>query len=167
MAVARALGARRVIAIDVQQGRLDFARAYAATDVHLASPLQEGESKGDYSKRHVSTYSTSTWGSGSQSRTGKQRPGPGHDTDVSLSLMLTPNFRQAGIIKDKFVLGERGPSGIDLVLDCSGAEVCIQTGLWLVKRRGKYVQVSGVASIMALVLYRVAFPPAQGQGCDG
>ncbi|GFZ43897.1 hypothetical protein JCM24511_01617 [Saitozyma sp. JCM 24511] len=99
MAVARALGARRVIAIDVQQGRLDFARAYAATDVHLASPLQEGESKGDYSKRH------------------------------------------AGIIKDKFVLGERGPSGIDLVLDCSGAEVCIQTGLWLVKRRGKYVQV--------------------------
>jgi D-xylulose reductase len=59
MAVARALGARRVIAIDVQQGRLDFARGYAATDIHVASPLQEGESKEDYSKRHVREYGLS------------------------------------------------------------------------------------------------------------
>ena len=43
MAVARALGARRVIAVDVNTERLDFAKTYAATDVHrpvrvLSSP---------------------------------------------------------------------------------------------------------------------------------
>lgn len=36
--------------------------------------------------------------------------------------------------------GERG-EGIDLVVECSGAETCVQTGICLVKRRGMYVQV--------------------------
>lgn len=49
---------------------------------------------------------------------------------------------QAEIISEKFGLSDRGPSGIDIVLDCSGAEVCIQTGMWLLKRRGKFIQVS-------------------------
>jgi predicted RNA methylase len=35
MAVAKALGARRVIAVDIQQDRLDFAKSYAATDIYL------------------------------------------------------------------------------------------------------------------------------------
>lgn len=35
MAVAKALGARRVIAVDIQQDRLDFAKGYAATDIYL------------------------------------------------------------------------------------------------------------------------------------
>ena len=35
MAVAKALGARRVIAVDIQQERLDFAKSYAATDIYL------------------------------------------------------------------------------------------------------------------------------------
>lgn len=40
MAVAKALGARRVIAVDIQQERLDFAKSYAATDIYLpVSPL--------------------------------------------------------------------------------------------------------------------------------
>ena len=42
MAVAKALGARRVIAVDIQQERLDFAKSYAATDIYLPvsySPL--------------------------------------------------------------------------------------------------------------------------------
>lgn len=41
---------------------------------------------------------------------------------------------------EKFGFGERG-EGIDLVIECSGAEVCVQTGIWLVKRRGTCVQV--------------------------
>lgn len=40
----------------------------------------------------------------------------------------------------KFGFGERG-EGIDLVVECSGAEVCVQTGIWLVKRRGVCIQV--------------------------
>ena len=41
---------------------------------------------------------------------------------------------------NKFGFGERG-EGIDLVVECSGAEVCVQTGIYLAKRRGTYVQV--------------------------
>jgi threonine dehydrogenase-like Zn-dependent dehydrogenase len=40
----------------------------------------------------------------------------------------------------KFGFGERG-EGVDRVVECSGAEVCVQTGIWLVKRRGTCVQV--------------------------
>jgi L-iditol 2-dehydrogenase/D-xylulose reductase len=35
MAVAKALGARRIIAVDIQQERLDFATSYVATDSFL------------------------------------------------------------------------------------------------------------------------------------
>lgn len=41
---------------------------------------------------------------------------------------------------NEFGFGERG-EGIDLVVECSGAEVCVQTGIWLAKRRGMFVQV--------------------------
>lgn len=51
MAVAKALGAKRVVAIDIVQSRLDFAKQYAATDVFLPGKPSEGESKIDYSIR--------------------------------------------------------------------------------------------------------------------
>jgi L-iditol 2-dehydrogenase/D-xylulose reductase len=35
MAVAKALGARRVIAVDIQKERLDFAKSYAADDIFI------------------------------------------------------------------------------------------------------------------------------------
>lgn len=35
MAVAKALGARRIIAVDIMQDKLDFALSYAATDAFL------------------------------------------------------------------------------------------------------------------------------------
>lgn len=54
MAVCKAMGARRILAVDVSEGRLAFAKQYAATDIHLASPMNEGEERPDYSKRHVS-----------------------------------------------------------------------------------------------------------------
>ena len=35
MAVAKALGARRVVAVDINQERLEFAKTYAATDIYI------------------------------------------------------------------------------------------------------------------------------------
>jgi D-xylulose reductase len=56
MAVCKAMGARRIIAIDVSEGRLAFAKKYAATNIHLSSPMNEGEDRPAYSKRHVRLY---------------------------------------------------------------------------------------------------------------
>ncbi|KAH7106366.1 xylitol dehydrogenase [Auriculariales sp. MPI-PUGE-AT-0066] len=51
MAVAKALGAKRVIAVDIVQSRLDFAKSYAATDIFLPGKKNEGEEQIAYSKR--------------------------------------------------------------------------------------------------------------------
>ena len=99
MAVAKALGAKRVIGVDIVKERLDFALSYAATDVFLP-PKSNGEKSVDYSKRV---------------------------TDLMMK---------------ELDLEQRGPKAIDLVVDASGAEVCIQTGLFLVKFGGTFVQVS-------------------------
>jgi D-xylulose reductase len=58
MAVAKALGARRVIAIDIQQSRLDFAKSYAADDIFVPGKMKEGEPKMDYSRRMVQEMKT-------------------------------------------------------------------------------------------------------------
>jgi len=98
MAVAKALGAKRVIGVDIVKERLDFALSYAATDVFLP-PKPSGEKNVDFSRR------------------------------VTEQMM-----KELGI-------EQRGPKAIDLVIDASGAEVCIQTGLFLLKFGGTYVQV--------------------------
>ncbi|WWD17531.1 chlorophyll synthesis pathway protein BchC [Kwoniella shandongensis] len=51
MAVAKALGARRVIAVDIQKERLDFAKQYAATDVFLPGPKDATEDLEVYTSR--------------------------------------------------------------------------------------------------------------------
>ncbi|ORX36932.1 sorbitol dehydrogenase [Kockovaella imperatae] len=51
MAVARALGSRKVIAVDINDDRLKFAKSYAATDVYKPGKKNEGESDDDYSVR--------------------------------------------------------------------------------------------------------------------
>jgi len=53
MAVAKALGASRIIAVDIVPSRLDFAKIYAATETYLSpsSGPEPGESKLDYSER--------------------------------------------------------------------------------------------------------------------
>jgi D-xylulose reductase len=99
MAVAKACGASRVIAIDIVKPRLDFAHNYAATDIFTPPTMNEGESKMAYSKRAVA--------------------------EMSQSLGIE----------------ERGSKGIDLVIDASGAEVCVQMGIFLAKHGGTYVQV--------------------------
>lgn len=55
MAVAKALGAARVIAIDIVSSRLDFAKNYAATDIFLPPTANPNESGMEYSKRCADT----------------------------------------------------------------------------------------------------------------
>lgn len=95
MAVAKACGANRVIAIDILQSRLDFAKKYAATDIFLPPKANTGESKIDFSKRVA--------------------------TQISKELNIP----------------DRGENSLDLIVDASGAEVCIQMALSLVKQGGK------------------------------
>lgn len=110
MAVAKAIGASRIVAIDIVPARLEFAKSYAATETYLPVKPEEGESKIDYSRRNAENM--------------------------------------------KKVLGitDRGSSSIDLVIDASGAEVSIQTGFYIVKAGGTFVQVRFLA-LPFLVIY--------------
>ena len=93
-AVAKAAGAKKVIAVDISQARLDFAKSYAADDTFLPP-----------------------------------RGASGVDP-VAHSEAI------ANMIKEKFGLGE----GADVVLECTGAEPCIQAGINVAKKGGMYVQ---------------------------
>ncbi|KIY49304.1 xylitol dehydrogenase [Fistulina hepatica ATCC 64428] len=99
MAVAKAIGAARIIAIDISEERLAFAKTYAATDAYLPTKQNKGESNVDYSKRNATA------------------------------------------MKGTLGIAERGPRGLDLIIDASGAEVCIQTGFHIAKVGGIFVQV--------------------------
>ena len=54
MSVAKALGARTVIAVDIIESRLQFAKELAADDYFLPGKMQEGEARMVYSRRQVS-----------------------------------------------------------------------------------------------------------------
>lgn len=99
MAVAKALGARRIIAVDIVPSRLEFAKAYAATETYLPPKPTEGESKMQYSERNAQT------------------------------------------MREQLGIEPRGQNSIDLVVDASGAEVSIQTGILIARNGGRYVQV--------------------------
>ena len=98
MAVAKAIGASRIIGVDIVQSRLDFAKTYAATDVFRPPLLQEGESTRVYSQR------------------------------------------AAGLLRADLGVEDRGSKAIDVVIDASGAEVSIQTGILITKVGGTFVQ---------------------------
>jgi D-xylulose reductase len=98
MAVARALGASRIIAVDIIPSRLEFAKKYAATDIFVPPSPEAGESKMAYSRR------------------------------------------SAAAMKAQLGIEDRGPTAIDIVADASGAEVSIQTAMFLVKTGGNYIQ---------------------------
>jgi D-xylulose reductase len=100
MAVAKAIGASRIIAVDILQSRLDFAKKYAATDVFRPPPLQEGEPATVYSQR------------------------------------------AADLLRANLGVEDRGNKAIDVVIDASGAEVSIQTGILIAKVGGTFVQES-------------------------
>ncbi|KAJ2920157.1 hypothetical protein MD484_g351, partial [Candolleomyces efflorescens] len=99
MAVAKAIGASRIIAVDIVPARLEFAKTYAATDAYLPPKPLEGESRMDYSRRNAEN------------------------------------------MKKELGIADRGAQAIDLVIDASGAEVSIQTGLFIAKAGGTFVQV--------------------------
>jgi len=99
MAVAKALGASRIVAVDINQARLDFAKNYAATDIFMPPPSIPEENSIEYSKR------------------------------------------SAEALKQTLGIEDRGPTAIDVVIEASGAEVSIQTALFVVKTGGTYVQV--------------------------
>lgn len=99
MAVAKALGARRIIAVDIVPSRLEFAKSYAATETYLPPKPIEGESKMQYSERNAKT------------------------------------------MREQLGIEPRGLESIDLVVDASGAEVSIQTGIIIARNGGRYVQV--------------------------
>jgi len=100
MSVAKALGAKRVIAVDIVPSRLEFAASYAATDSFKPPAPESGESKIAYSER------------------------------------------SAQVMRKELGIEARGPKAVDLVIDASGAEVSIQTGMYIVKAGGTYVQVN-------------------------
>ncbi|KIJ20258.1 L-iditol 2-dehydrogenase [Paxillus involutus ATCC 200175] len=116
MAVAKALAASRIIAVDIVPGRLQFAKSYAATDIFQPPPLVQDETTISYSKR------------------------------------------SAAAMKQQLGISERGPTAIDLVIDASGAEVSIQTGIRIAKTGGTYVQVgmgpSDITIDMTVVLVK-------------
>ncbi|KAH8830490.1 xylitol dehydrogenase [Flagelloscypha sp. PMI_526] len=99
MAVAKALGARRIIAVDIVPSRLDFAKRYVAAEVYAPPKMEKDESKVDYARRNAS------------------------------------------LMKDQLGLTDRGDSRIDLVVECSGVEVSIQTAFHVIGTGGTVLQV--------------------------
>lgn len=99
MATARALGASRVVAVDIVPSRLEFAKKYAATETYLPPKFEPGETKMKYSERN------------------------------------------AKLMQEQLGIEDRGPKAIDLVVDASGAEVSIQTGIFIARQGGTFVQV--------------------------
>lgn len=93
-AVAKASGASKVIAVDISQARLDFAKSYAADHIFLPPRAEQNVDPVAHCEKI------------------------------------------AAMIKDQFGLGE----GADIVLECTGAEPCIQAGINVAKKGGTYVQ---------------------------
>lgn len=110
MAVARACGAKRIIAIDIAADRLAFAQEYAATDGFLPPKMNEGESRMAYSQRATDQL-----------------------------------VKELGI-------EERGEKSVDLVLDASGAEVCVQMGIFLVRSGGTSQSIQVVVSAHCVIV---------------
>ncbi|GAA5997361.1 NAD(P)-dependent alcohol dehydrogenase [Rhodotorula paludigena] len=99
-AVAKGLGARKVVIVDIQEPRLQFAKENNLVhDYYLPSKPNEGEAREDYPRRNAKE------------------------------------------IRERFEFEERGPNAVDLIVDCSGAEVCIQTAIYLLGHGGTMVQV--------------------------
>lgn len=49
--------------------------------------------------------------------------------------------RASALLREKLGVEMHGPKGLDLVVDASGAEVCIEMGLLITRVGGTFVQV--------------------------
>jgi D-xylulose reductase len=90
MAVAKAYGVKKIIAFDIEQSRVDFAREHYA-DVGVISPV---------------------------------------NTEAAEPLGFATDFVNGVIAKEG--LG----SGVDLTIEASGAEACVQMGVMITKPGG-------------------------------
>lgn len=53
MAVCKALGAKQMLSIDIQESRLNFAKDYVGCKIHKAILKDPNEDSISYAKRHV------------------------------------------------------------------------------------------------------------------
>ncbi|CAD6573669.1 MAG: hypothetical protein TREMPRED_000884 [Tremellales sp. Tagirdzhanova-0007] len=113
MGVAKGLGAAKIICVDINEERLNFAKSYAATHIYRPIKQDENESRPIYALRAAADLLLSTG---------------------------TP---------------ARGPGSIDLVVDASGAEVCIQMGINAVKPGGTFVQTGLGPPDIQIPMFRV------------
>lgn len=97
-AVAKAYGASRVVGVDLSEARAQFARDFAADDVHVVTPEPGGGAV------------------------------PEDPVEAARALGET--------IVRQYGLG----AGADVVLECTGAEACIQAGVFAAKKGGTFVQ---------------------------
>lgn len=122
-AVAKGLGARQVIVVGMSP------RSSRSNDVNLTflvdlfADIQESRLK--FAKEQGLAYDYYV----------SPKPNEGESK-------LDYPKRCAEEIRKQFGFDERGPGGIDLVVDCSGAEVCVQTGLHALRHGGTLVTVS-------------------------
>lgn len=105
MGVAKGLGAKKIIAVDINEERLNFAKSYAATHTYIPVCLLK-------------------LGLLALTRQIKQEEG---ESRPAYSL------RAAGDLLLKTGTPERGKGAIDIVMDATGAETCIQMGMNAVK----------------------------------
>ncbi|KAK1225949.1 hypothetical protein PQX77_011081 [Marasmius sp. AFHP31] len=118
MAVAKALGAARIIAIDVQESRLEFAKTYLRGGVDVDTYVPVAKQDAD-------------------------------STTVEYSMRNGANMQTVLGIEDQ------GPKSVDLVVDASGAETCIQTSFFVAKARGGVIQLGIGAFFVTLDLLMV------------
>ncbi|KAK4686181.1 hypothetical protein P7C73_g3953, partial [Tremellales sp. Uapishka_1] len=116
MAVAKAIGAKRIVAVDINPARLSFAKSYAATDTYLP-PLMDKDID---------------------------------DTRLSYSRRVT------AAMKAELSIPERGSGGIDIVVEASGAEACVQIGCLLLRDQGQYIQVGGGSQAPMVPLFNLS-----------
>ena len=64
--------------------------------------------------------------------------------------------RNAAEMKEKLGIEDRGPRGVDVVVDASGAEVSIQTAIYLAKEGGK-LAITQVTPCLIIVRYTGMF----------
>jgi len=136
MGVAKGLGAGKIIAVDINQERLNFAKSYAAT--HTYTPVRLcllGSVKAEY-----------------QIKQDPDEPRPAYSLRAAKDLLL-----QTGT-------PVRGRGSIDLVMDATGAETCIQMGLNAVRPGGTYVQTGFGSPDITVPMFRITTEEIQIRG---
>lgn len=107
MGVAKGLGAKKIIAVDINEERLNFAKSYAATHTYIPASLSHAPA------RFIELIV--------QIKQEEGEPRPEYSVRAAADLLL------------KTGTSVRGLGAIDLVMDATGAETCIQIGLNAVK----------------------------------